>query len=103
MSHYTGNRPGDCSVPRRKRSTPALKERPTTIALIRPLAAQGIFHSFDHHQTIDGSFARKETGLAPVLVVRGVAEQPHATGAADERAHTGVRKRFVVLEGCRVL
>src|SRR5215472_11218337 len=77
MRDHTGHRPGCGSMFRGKGSAAALKKGATAIALIWPLAPQGIFHSFNHHEAVDRGFACQKTGLAPMLVVSGMTKQPH--------------------------
>ena len=72
VRNHAGDGPRCRSMFRGEGSAAPLKERATAIALKRTFAPQGIFHSFDHHKTVDRGFAGKEAGLAPMLVVRGM-------------------------------
>src|SRR6266446_8940160 len=115
ISHYLGewtgifvgddscNGPCSCRMPRGEGGATALKKRSAAIALIGAFPSQRILQPLHHHQTVQGSFAREEASLTPVLVVFHVTQHPHSSGPADKCGHAGVRKRFVVADGCGTL
>ncbi len=70
----------------------ALEEVSIAISLQRSFSSQAILEYLSRQQTIERGFAGEQPGLAPVLVVRGKAQQPHSCGATDQRADAGSSK-----------
>src|SRR5258708_4447890 len=89
MRNDPRDRPSGSGVFRRERCA-ALEKVPAAIPLKRPLTSQRILYSFHHDKTVQSRFTGKQSSLAPVIVVRGVAQQPHSTRPADERSYAGV-------------
>src|SRR5258708_10178670 len=85
MRNDSRHRPSGSGVFRREGCTAAEKV-PAPIPLKRPLTSQRILQSFNHHQTVQGCFTGKKSSLSPVIVVRGVAQQPHPRRASDSRS-----------------
>ena len=89
MRNDASDRPSGSGVFRRE-GCATLEKVPAAIPLKRPLTSQRILESFNHHQTVQGRFTGKKSGLAPVIVVGGVAQEPHPSRTSDERAYTCV-------------
>ncbi len=89
MRNDPRDRPSGSGVFRRERCA-TLEKVPAAIPLKRPLTSQRILQSFNHHETVQSRLTGKQSSLAPVFVVRGVAQQPHPSRPSDERSHGGV-------------
>src|SRR6267378_3350514 len=89
MRNDPRDRPCGSGMFRRERCA-TLKKVPAAIPLKRPLTSQRILKSFYHDKTVQGRFTGKKSRLAPVIVVVGVAQQPHPSRATDEREYTYV-------------
>ncbi len=77
----------------------ALKKRAAAITLEGPLAPQRIFNGFHGNEAVKSSLAGKQSCLAPVLIVGGITEDPHARSTADQRGDAGGGKRIVMADG----
>src|SRR5258708_1885780 len=106
VHHDLGERAGilvrddSCNGPCRRRMSgwersAALKKISAAVTLERTFPAQRVFQALDRDQTVQRGFAGKQTGFAPVLVVRCVTQEPHSPGAAYESRDTSIRNRVV--------
>src|SRR5260370_14664556 len=109
VHHDLGERAGilvrddSCNGPCRRRMpgwerSAALKKISAAVTLERTFPAQRVFQALDRDQTVQRGFAGKQTGFAPVLVVRCVTQEPHSPGAAYECRNAGVRNRVVTAD-----
>src|SRR5271163_3874765 len=75
-----------------------MKKLPASSALEGTLASKSILEHFRGHHTVESRFAGQKSGLAPVLIVRGIAEQIEPSPSADKTCDPHVGNRFVMLD-----
>src|SRR5258708_7930230 len=109
VHHDLGERAGilvrddSCNGPCRRRMpgwerSAALKKISAAVTLERTFPAQRVFQALDRDQTVQRGFAGKQTGFAPVLVVRCATQEPHSPSATYECRDAGVRNRVVTAD-----
>src|ERR1700733_14293521 len=102
VSKNSGYGPRGSGMLGRKRSTP-LEEGAGTIALIGTLATQRIFHELNGDETVDGRFAGKQSGLAPVFVLGWITKKEKSRASAYERAETSCGVVLVLAYGVGII
>ena len=90
------DRPSYSSVLGWKRCA-AAKKGAATVTLKGPLASCCIFQNLYIENAVDRCFCGEKAGFSPMLTMGRIAEQPHRTHSAGERAETRIRKRGAMI------